>query len=245
MTVAHQNTVSALPQVHYPKPWTTRLLRRVVTWLIRVGTGALCRIDYESLAQVPAHGPLIMAANHINSLEVPLLFTHLQPRPMIGIAKIETWDNVVMGWLFDLWEAIPIRRGKADLDAMRKCLAALSQGDILGVAPEGTRSYHGRLQRGQPGIVMMALRSGAPVMPIVHWGGEAFTANLKRLKRTHFHVRVGRPFVLDVREERITGELRQEMTDEIMVQLALLLPEEYRGEYANCDPPPTKYLRFI
>ncbi len=245
MNLSGQATTFVINGFHSSRKWTLRRLRAFVAWFIRSGTGILCRIDREPLKQVPMTGPVIMAANHINSLEVPLLFTHLQPRHLIGLAKIETWDSKLMGWLFDLWEAIPIHRGEADLEALRRCLAALKAGDILGVAPEGTRSYHGRLQRGQAGIVLIALRSGAPIMPIVHWGGENFSANLKKLKRTDFHIRVGRSFLLDPKGERVTGEVRQEMVDEIMYQMAVLLPEEYRGEYADCDPPPTKYLRFL
>jgi 1-acyl-sn-glycerol-3-phosphate acyltransferase len=219
-------------------------LHSFVSWGIRVGTNILCRIDGTELARVPASGPLILAVNHINSLEVPLLFAHLQPRRMIGLAKIETWDSKFMGWLFNLWEAIPIRRGKADLEALRRCLAALSAGDILGVAPEGTRSYDGKLLFGQPGIVLIALHSGATILPVAHWGGENFQKNIRHLKRTDFHIRVGRPFTLDPKDKKITGRIRQEMVDEIMVQIAVLMPEEYRGKYANCAQPPQQYIRF-
>jgi 1-acyl-sn-glycerol-3-phosphate acyltransferase len=113
------------------------------------------------------------------------------------------------------------------------------------VAPEGTRSNHGRLLRGQPGIALIALHSGAPILPIAHWGGEDFGSNIKKLKRTDFHIRVGKAFTLDPHSDRVNGKVRQEMADEIMYQLALLLPEKYRGEYQNCNPPPTKYIRFV
>lgn len=211
--------------------------------VIRLGTDILCRIDGRDFAKVPAHGPLILVTNHISSLEVPLLFVHLQPRKMIGLAKIETWNNKFIGWLFDLWDAIPVRRGEADLEAIRACLDVLKDGDILAVAPEGTRSYNGRLLRAQPGIVLIALRSGASVLPMAHWGGQDFDSNLKKLKRTDFHVRVGKLFHLDAMGERVNGGIRQVMADEIMSQIAVLMPERYRGEYANCKSPP-KYLNF-
>jgi 1-acyl-sn-glycerol-3-phosphate acyltransferase len=216
-----------------------------ISWGIRLGTNILCRIERSELERVPKDGPLILAFNHINSLEVPLLFAHLQPRRLIGLAKIETWDNRFMGWLFNLWMSIPIRRGEADLEAIRRCLSALSAGDILGVAPEGTRSYDGKLASGQPGIVLIALHSGAPILPIVHWGGEAFSRNIKRMKRTDFHVRVGRPFSLDANGKKVNRKVRQEMVDEIMVQMASLLPEEYRGKYKELIPASQKYIRFF
>lgn len=211
--------------------------------VIRLGTDILCRIDMRDFPKVPARGPLILVINHIGSLEVPLLFVHLQPRKMIGLAKIETWDSKFIGWLFDLWDAIPVRRGEADLEAIRACLEVLKAGDILAIAPEGTRSYNGRLLLAQPGIVLIALRSGAPILPMAHWGGEDFGSNLKKLKRTDFHIRVGKLFYLDAKGERMNGEIRQAMADEIMSQIAALMPEDHRGEYANCKSPP-KYLRF-
>jgi len=219
-------------------------LHSFVAWAIRVGTGIVCRIEEAELGQVPMCGPLILAVNHINSLEVPLLHSHLQPRRLIGLAKIETWDSKFMGWLFNLWEAIPIRRGEADLEALRRCLISLEAEDILAVAPEGTRSYDGKLLNGQPGIVLIALHSGAPILPVAHWGGENFPKNIKRLKRTDFHIRVGKTFSLDAKGEQVNGKVRQAMVDEIMYQIAILMPEEYRGQYANRTPPSHKYLRF-
>jgi 1-acyl-sn-glycerol-3-phosphate acyltransferase len=210
---------------------------------IRLGTGILCRIDKRDFPKIPSHGPLILVTNHIGSLEVPLLFVHLQPRKMVGLAKIETWNNKFMGWLFDLWEAIPVRRGEADLDAIRACLEVLKSGNILAIAPEGTRSYNGHLLKAQPGIVLIALRSGVPILPMAHWGGEVFSSNLKMLKRTDFKVRVGTPFKLDPMGEKVNGEVRQKITDEIMYQIAALMPEDFRGDYGNPVAPP-KYLRF-
>lgn len=220
------------------------IYRWFLNHVIRWGTDILCRIDKEEFPSVPLHGPLILVTNHINSLEVPLLFVHLQPRNMIGLAKIETWNNKFMGWLFDLWNAIPIRRGELDLGAMRACLRVLKEGDILAVAPEGTRSHNGILLRAQPGIALIALHGGVPILPIAHWGGEKFGSNLKQLKRTDFHFRVGKKFILNAHGEKMNGRIRQEMSDEIMSQIALLMPEEYRGVYADCPPPPQKYLQF-
>ncbi len=220
-----------------------KTLRRPVAWLLRTSTSALCRIERAPLDQVPKRGPLIVVMNHINSLEVPLLTTHLQPRPVTGVAKIETWDNRLIGWAFDLWEAIPIRRGELDLAAVRRALDVLASGGILIFAPEGTRSYHGRLLRGRPGVATLALHSGAPILPIVHWGGEKLSSNLKRFKRTDFHIRLGNSFFIRNPGVKITHEVRQAIADEVMVQLAMLLPSEYRGEYANISTTP-KYLQF-
>jgi 1-acyl-sn-glycerol-3-phosphate acyltransferase len=218
--------------------------RQVVGTTIKRLTRILCRVDDAQLARVPARGPLILIANHVNFLEVPLLYTHLQPRPVTGFAKIETWHNPAMGLLFDLYGAIPLRRGEADVAAFRRGLAILEVGHILAVAPEGTRSGHGRLGRGHPGVVMLALRSGAPLLPMAYYGGESLRQNVARLRRTDFHIVVGRPFYLDAGGVKMTREVRQQMVDEIMYQLAALLPPAYRGHYSNLAAATEQYIRF-
>lgn len=217
----------------------------IVTYGCKLGLEILCRIDAKEMQKIPFGGPLIVYANHTGSIEAPVLYTQLAPRPAIGIAKIESWDNWFLSWIFTLWHIIPIRRGETDMDAMRKSLGVLEQNNILGISPEGTRNKTGALLRAKPGIVTLAMRSAAPLQPMAHWGGENFKTNLKRLKRTDFHIRVGPIFHLDLGSERMTKEIRQQMADEIMYQLAKLLPAEYRGEYADLGKATETYLRFV
>ncbi len=217
----------------------------IVTYGCKLGLDILCRIDAKEIKKIPPGGPLILYANHTGSVEAPILYTQLAPRPAIGIAKIESWDHWFLNWIFTLWHIIPIRRGETDMDAMRKSLSVLEQNKILGISPEGTRNKTGALLRAKPGIVTLAMRSAAPLQPVANWGGENFSKNIKRLKRTDFHIRVGPPFYLDLRGERMTKEIRQQMADEIMYQLAKLLPPEYHGEYADMENATEKYLRFV
>jgi 1-acyl-sn-glycerol-3-phosphate acyltransferase len=220
-----------------------------VRWLlygaIRLGLSVLCRIDAVDLKKIPSSGPLIVYSNHTGSVEVPLLFVLLQPRPLTGLAKIETWDNAFMAWLFDLWGAIPIRRGEADMEAMRKSLESLKAGKILAISPEGTRNNTGKLLRGHPGIIALALHSGVPLLPVTHWGGEKFKSNIKKLKRTDFHIRVGDPVMIQTNGEKIDKATRQKMVDELMYKMAEMLPEEYRGEYSNLSQATTKYIKDL
>jgi 1-acyl-sn-glycerol-3-phosphate acyltransferase len=213
-----------------------------VNSLVKAGTSMLCRIDAPDLDEVPKRGPLIVYSNHTGQIEVPLMYSHLQPRPLTGIAKIETWNSWFLRWVFDLWGAIPIRRGEADIEAMRKSLEALEKGYILAISPEGTRSKTGILLKAHPGVVTLALRSGVPLLPMAHWGGENFSTNIKRLKRTDFHIRVGKQFKLDPGGERVTREVRQQMLAEMMYRLAALLPEAYRGVYNDLDNKTEVYL---
>ena len=219
-------------------------ITRVVNPIIKGLTHLLCRIDDAQLAQVPGRGPLILVANHINFVEIPILYTHLQPRPVTGFAKAETWNNPAWSRLFNLWGGIPLKRGKIDVSAFRRALEILEQGYILAVAPEGTRNNDGRMRRGHPGVVTLALHSGAPLLPMVYYGGESLKHNLSRLRRTDFHIAVGNPFYLDPGGARVTRKLRQQMTDEIMYQVAALLPPAYRGHYSDISAASEVYLRF-
>jgi 1-acyl-sn-glycerol-3-phosphate acyltransferase len=220
--------------------WTVNVVNVTIKHLMRL----ICQIDDSQLAHVPEQGPLILVSNHVNFLEVPVVLTHLHPRPVTGFAKTETWDNPALGVLFNLWEAIPLQRGEADMAAIRRAMEALEQGKILAVAPEGTRSGDGRLQAGYPGIVLLGLRTGVPLLPLVYYGGESLKQNLRALRRTDFRIVVGNPFTLDAGGVKVTREIRQRMADEIMYQLAALLPHAYRGRYSNLTEATENYLHF-
>lgn len=217
---------------------------RAANSLIRCLVRIACRVDDRELARVPRQGPLLLLGNHINLLDAPVLLSHLLPRPLVVFAKVETWNNPLFALLFNMWEAIPLRRGEADLAALRSGLAVLEAGRILSIFPEGTRSRDGRLRPAHPGVVMLALHSGAPILPAAHYGVEQVKGNLMRLRRTDVHVVVGQPFYLDAGGATVTRSVRQQMADEIMYQIAALLPPEYRGHYANLAAATETYLRF-
>jgi 1-acyl-sn-glycerol-3-phosphate acyltransferase len=216
----------------------------IVTSSIKILTRILCKVDGSQLNNVPERGPLIIVSNHINFIEVPVVYTHLQPRRITGFVKAETWDNPAMGFLFDLWGGIPVQRGEADSTAIRAALEALKQEKMLAIAPEGTRSGDGKLKRGLPGIVMLAHLSDAPILPLVYYGGEKIRDNLNHLKRTDFHIRVGKVFKLVYPRGKPDRDLRAAMTDEIMYQIASLLPEEYRGYYSDTSKFSTNFIRY-
>lgn len=220
------------------------LLFRVVTYAVKHLTHIACRVHTEELAKVPPVGPLIAVGNHINFLEAPIMYSHLQPRPVTGMAKIETWDNRFLGWLFTLWDAVPVRRGELDMNAFKLAKQKLEEGKILAISPEGTRSGNGVLGEAHQGILPLALKTGVPLMPMGYWGHENYKENLKRLRRSDFFIRIGNPFRLVTRGDTLTPEVRQQMVDEIMYQLAAMLPLQYRGRYADMSKATEKYLEF-
>lgn len=223
----------------------------LVTPPVRAILSGLCKVEAGELKRIPKRGPLIIVVNHVNFLEVPLIYSWLYPRDSVGMAKQETWDNPALAFLAFCWDAIPLNRQATDLSAMRKAFTALEKGRILILAPEGTRSGHGRLQQGHPGVVQIALKSGAPILPLAHTGGESFWSNLKSRRRTPFAFRVGQPFFLvpprdkEGRDMPVTKELRRDMTDQIMNRISLLLPPWQRGVYPDPEIARTQYLRFI
>ena len=207
------------------------MVYKIVAFIVKIATEILCRIDAPDIHKIPMRGPLIVISNHTGQLEVAVFFGQLQPRPITGWAKMEAWDNAFLNWLFNLWGLIPVRRGEGDTSALRRAIKALEDGLIFGIAPEGTRNVTGKLKRAHPGAVMLAIHSGAPILPVAHWGGENFLKNLPRFKRTDFHIRVGEQFRLNLEGVKVTREIRQQIADEMMVRLAELLPPAYHGAY--------------
>lgn len=207
--------------------------RRVADLAMYSVARVLFRIDAQDVEKIPLEGPYILVSNHITALELPPLRLLLRPRKVRTLAKAESWDRKILGWLMDQWESIPIKRGESDMTALRTSLNVLKDGGILGIMPEGTRSGNGHLGRGNPGITVIAAKSGCPIIPMAFWGVETVKTNIKRLRRTDFHFRVGDPFHLELPEGKPSREDRQHLADDVMRRIAALLPSEYHGVYQH------------
>jgi 1-acyl-sn-glycerol-3-phosphate acyltransferase len=221
-------------------------LKWLVTYGCKLGLRMIYRIEASEMARIRAEGPLILYTNHRGNPEAPIIYTFLAPRKKVtGLSKIENWHNPFLGLVFSLWGIIPLRRGETDMEAMSASFDALAKGYILGLAPEGTRSKTGQLQRAFAGISLLALRSRSPMQPIAHWEERPAGRILGIFRRRpSFNIRVGRALRLDLKGLKITRDIRQEMTDEIMYQLAALLPAAFRGEYADPSLASEKWLVF-
>jgi 1-acyl-sn-glycerol-3-phosphate acyltransferase len=161
-----------------------------------------------------------------------------------GVAKTETWNNPILAFLFNTYQAIPIDRSGAFQKVFAQIREAIDNGSYVCIFPEGTRSKDGVLRKGKAGIIYMALESKAPVLPVVHYGGERVWDNLRHLRRTPFCFKAGRPFKINY-EGRPGREDREVIIDEVMGQMARLLPEGMRGVYAEQTERECKYLEFI
>jgi 1-acyl-sn-glycerol-3-phosphate acyltransferase len=207
--------------------------QRMLVALSHGVTRAVFRIHAEELARVPASGPLIIVMNHINILEIPLIYARLQPRQVYGLVLADRWKNPLLAWGLDACGAIPLERGGINLSAINRAVEVLKAGKMVLIMPEGTRSGNGRLQKAYPGVALLAMKSQAPLLPIVTFGGEKYRANLKKLRRTEITIRVGEPFLLETTGGIPGSQARQQMVEEIMRRMAALLPDEYRGVYAG------------
>lgn len=218
--------------------------QRLLVFTLKAITSLICRVDDQQMSRVPMTGPLIIYTNHVNILEIPIIYTRLQPRRAHGLLLADRWNNALLRPILNISETIPLQRGEADITAIHTALDLLARGEMIIIAPEGTRSHDGRLQQAHPGVVLLALHSHAPLLPLAFYGAEHYKENLSHLKRSDFHIRVGDPFQLDAHGERVTRQVRQDMVDEMMVQLACLLPPQYHGRYAGQPARQEKYLIY-
>jgi len=205
----------------------------------------IARIDSTEFIQALSQNkPLIVIFNHINFLEVPILIAFSYPLPVTGIVKSETWKNPFFAFLLNTYSGIPINRRGAFSEAFKLAREKIEKGFHVCVAPEGTRSLSGVLQQGKAGVVALSLETDVPILPVAHFGGENIWKNMRRLRRTPFCLKAGRPFRI-----KFNGmprrEEREEIMSEVMGQVARLLPVQMRGFYTQQAERECKYLEFI
>jgi 1-acyl-sn-glycerol-3-phosphate acyltransferase len=218
---------------------------KVINSLIRSALNMFCKIDKEDLNKIPLKGPAILITNHVSNLEGPLFYVNLRPRKTIAMAKSELFDKFFTRTILSTWGAIPVKRGAADMQAMKSCFRVLEEENFLCIAPEGTRSKNGQLLRGKAGTTFIATQQKVPIIPMVHYGLVDLKGNAKKLKRTSVTIKAGRPFYVEKKEEgRINSTDRQNMADEMMYQIAKYLPEEFRGYYSDLSKATTNYITF-
>jgi 1-acyl-sn-glycerol-3-phosphate acyltransferase len=197
----------------------------------------IARLRIVGIENVPATGPVILAVNHIAWIDIPLASLRV-PRATHYMAKIELFAQPVLGGLMRWLGAFPVRRGEGDREALRISERLLSEGKILVIFPEGHRSG-GHLIKAHPGTSLIALRSGAPIVPVAISGSEnVFKPFRFGPWAPTVTVRFGKPFHLAASGARRTRDDVAHGTDLIMQHIAELLPPAYRGDYALPAAPP-------
>lgn len=225
-----------------------------LTWFINLTdlTGrtlvrCLTRVRIEGLEReaLPATGPLIIASNHLSNADPVIIGSWITPvlgRRIHWLGKQEALDWPLIGWGLAQNGVFGIRRGAADIEAFRLARRVLDEGHVLAVFPEGTRSRTGGLQEAKDGLAILALRTGAPVLPVGLAGTDHFWPRGRLLPRRGGEVtmRLGRPFRLpEVGHGADRRAAQHAATEEIMRRIAGLLPPEHRGVYAHLVEPGT------
>ncbi len=217
-------------------------LIRVCAFVARVLARAVTRVRIEGeVGAIPRTGPVILAANHTSNADPVVIggfLTQILDRRVNWLGKKELFDVPILGWLSWHGGIHPVDRGAADIDAFKLARKILMDGHLLAVFPEGTRSPNGTLQAAKDGIALLALRTGAPIVPIGIEGADRVWPKGRRLPRFggHITMRVGAPIVLDATgTSGARRAAKSQGTERIMRAIAELLPERQRGVYA--EPP--------
>ncbi len=210
------------------------------SWFYQPGAficGLLARIFFhasvEGVEHVPRTGPFILVANHCSNLDPPIVgwaTGHKVGRVIHFMAKMEMRRWPLAGWLAQNSGVIFVRRGEADRAAQTAALDALGAGRPIALFPEGTRSRDGRLRQGRGGAAFLAMRSGAPLLPVAISGTHRIFPGRSRFPHaSRVAVRIGEPFALPhVPDGRLDREALADGTERIMAAIEGLLPEEQR-----------------
>jgi 1-acyl-sn-glycerol-3-phosphate acyltransferase len=203
--------------------------QRLVKLLIALFVRGTMRVRVQGLERIPASGPAIIAGNHLSLFDVVVVIPYL-PRPVILLLaeelRVWPWIDFVLG---RLGNAILVRRGSGDRRPVDLGTAVLDAGGIVAVAPEGRRSSTGGLQRGRNGVARIAIRTAAPVVPVAIWGQEHALRSWRGLRRAPVDVRFGTAATYEDGDPSTLADV----TTRVMVEIAQLLPHEYRGVYAS------------
>jgi 1-acyl-sn-glycerol-3-phosphate acyltransferase len=219
-------------------------LIRTLTFGGRIFGQAMTRVSIEGATdQLPKTGPLIIASNHASNLDVPIIGSWLIPllgRRIQWLGKKELFDWPIVGWVAAHGGVHPVERGAADVEAFRLAERILDDGQVLFVFPEGTRSRDGVLQPARDGVALLALRTGAPIVPIGIAGSHRVWPKGRPipLPGGRVTVRIGEPFTpRDELPPDTTRSAAKRLTTElIMRRIAALLPGGQRGIYGSAEP---------
>jgi 1-acyl-sn-glycerol-3-phosphate acyltransferase len=210
------------------------------SWFYRPGSaicGFLARVLWgariKGVEHIPRSGPFILVSNHCSNLDPPILgwaIGNQVERVVHFMSKIEMRSWPVIGWLASQSGVIFVRRGEADRAAQRLATRALADGRPIALFPEGTRSRDGHLKSGKSGAAFLAMRSGAPLLPVGIAGTHRIFPGRSRFPHpSRIVIRIGEPFSLGhVPAGRIDRAALTEGTERILAEIAELLPPEQR-----------------
>jgi 1-acyl-sn-glycerol-3-phosphate acyltransferase len=201
-------------------------LRGLITFVSRLSL----RRKVIGKKNIPQHRACIVVANHVNLVDSPLIGISLG-RKVHFMAKEDLFHSRIIGWLAEQFGAFPVAKGKLNRRAGRTAVELLASGQALIIYPEGQRSPDGKLGPAYSGAALLATKSGVPIVPVGIIGTGKLKGKWWFLRRPKIIMNIGEPFSLPACSDKPTKEEITGMTREIMMHIAQLLPEDYRGCY--------------
>ena len=215
-----------LPRLTLARRAFRQFYRFCMVLLVRI----LMRATMRGVENFPKKGPALIVINHLGDADAVLLGASV-PAMIEGMGKIELNEDRTAGPILRAYGVIWVHRGRPDRKAIRAALDGLAEGRMVALAPEGRQAVEGGLEEGTEGAAFLAMKSGAPIVPVAMTGteNEHIYGNMKQWKRTRVTLSVGKPFF--IREQADRQKMMRDGTHQIMEALASLLPESYRGIY--------------
>ena len=219
----------------YPVPLRFKILRPILKTLFRGIFLALAHVKIIGKENIPYGRPYVVAMNHVSIFDPPFVAA-FWPEELEIIGAIDVFSKPGQGQLLQLYGVIPVHRGDYDRPLLTKIVNIVKSGRPLLIAPEGTRSHDTAMRRAKPGIAFVVEKTAVPVLPVGLVGTtEDFWQRARRGEKPPLEMRIGKPVTLPPIAARGLEKhtARQKNADLVMSYLAGLLPEEYRGAYAE------------
>ncbi|MBC8335148.1 MAG: 1-acyl-sn-glycerol-3-phosphate acyltransferase [Anaerolineales bacterium] len=211
------------------------MTKYILRSLIRFFVTLVAQVKVVNKEKLPKSGSYAFATNHLGFIDATLAY-YILNRWDFFIPIAEKWgEYTFLRWLGKHLNIIFIDRFNSDIHALRQILRRMAEGQVLVIAPEGTRSRNEKMVEAKPGVSYLASKAKFPIIPVALAGTEdrILFGNLKRLKRTKVTVTIGEAFTLPPLPKENRDEVLKEYTDEIMCRIAAMLPEKNRGFYAE------------
>ena len=217
--------------------------------LITPATKILFPTRVIGLHHIPTSGPGMIAPNHISFFDSVVLIGVL-PRRITYVGKAEYLDNWKTRYVLPAMGMIPIERsgGKQAMEALDTAAGVLERGELFGIFPEGTRSRDGHLHKGRTGLARLALRTGAPIIPVGIRGTDRIQPPGSSVPRpfVRCEVHIGRPIDVSRFAGRALGAATyRTITDEVMYEISQLSGQNYVDRYADRPARPDPEPPFV
>jgi 1-acyl-sn-glycerol-3-phosphate acyltransferase len=201
--------------------------------LLRFLFDTLTRVTVIGLEHMPRTGGCVVAVNHLSRLDPPLVFVLIDREDVTALVADKYKNYPFIPWIVHTVDGIWLHREESDLHALREARDFLRAGGVLGIAPEGTRSRVGSLIPAKTGAAYLADKAGVPVIPVAISGTDEAVWKIFLLLRPRITIQFGPPVHLEPIRHQEREAILLRNTDEIMCQIAAMLPEKYRGVYAG------------